>query len=168
LFNELKQKFEYIVCDSPAGIESGARHAMYFADEAVICTNPELSSCRDSDKMIGFIASKSRRAEQGLDPVVQRLLVTRYDPERAAKDEALSLDDIGELLGLPLLGVIPESRSVLTSTNLGQPVITSTTDNAGEAYKDLVKRFLGEQVPLRFVTAEEKGFFSRIMEAARG
>jgi septum site-determining protein MinD len=168
MFNELKQNFDYIVCDSPAGIESGARHAMYFADEAVICTNPELSSCRDSDKMIGFIASKSRRAEQGLDPVVQRLLVTRYDPQRAARDEALSLDDIGELLGLPLLGVIPESKSVLTSTNLGQPVITSTTDNAGEAYKDLVKRFLGEQVPLRFVTAEEKGFFSRIMEAARG
>ena len=144
LLNDLRSQFDYIVCDSPAGIESGAKHAMYFADEAIICTNPELSSCRDSDKMIGFIASRSRRAELGKEPVVQRLLVTRYDPERAAKEESLSLDDIGELLGLPLIGVVPESKSVLTSTNLGQPVITAN-DRAGEAYKDLVRRFLGEQ-----------------------
>ena len=137
LLNDLRSQFDYIVCDSPAGIESGAKHAMYFADEAIICTNPELSSCRDSDKMIGFIASRSRRAELGKEPVVQRLLVTRYDPERAAKEESLSLDDIGELLGLPLIGVVPESKSVLTSTNLGQPVITAN-DRAGEAYKDLV------------------------------
>ena len=166
LFNELKEQFDYIVCDSPAGIESGARHAMYFADEAIITTNPELSSCRDSDKMIGFIASKSRRAELGEDPVVQRLLVTRYDPMRAASNESLSLEDISELLGLPLVGVIPESKSVLTSTNLGQPVIVAG-DDASEAYKDTVQRFLGKDVPLRFVTPETKGFFTRIMEAAR-
>ncbi len=156
---------------------------MYFADEAIICTNPELSSCRDSDKMIGFIASRSRRAELGKEPVIQRLLVTRYDPERAAKEESLSLgthslilthslthaysltqDDIGELLGLPLIGVVPESKSVLTSTNLGQPVITAN-DRAGEAYKDLVRRFLGEQVPWRFVKPEEKTFFSKLKSA---
>lgn len=135
------------------------------ADEAIICTNPELSSCRDSDKMIGFIASKSRRAERDGEAVVQRLLVTRYDPDRAAKEESLSLEDIGELLGLPLLGVIPESRAVLTSTNLGQPVIASA-DNAGEAYKDLVRRFLGESVPWRFIKPEEKGFFARIFGTA--
>merc|ERR1711861_4528 len=121
--NDLRKQSDYIVCDSPAGIESGARHAMYFADEAIICTNPELSSCRDSDKMIGFIASRSKLAESVGGDVKQRLLVTRYDPERAAKDESLSLTDIEELLGLPLIGVIPESKSVLTSTNLGQPVI---------------------------------------------
>lgn len=166
LFSDLKDQFDYIVCDSPAGIESGARHAMYFADEAIITTNPELSSCRDSDKMIGFIASKSRRAEEGEDPVVQRLLVTRYDPARAASNESLSLEDISELLGLPLVGVIPESKSVLTSTNLGQPVIVAG-DDASEAYKDTVQRFLGNDLPLRFVTAESKGFFTRIMEAAR-
>ena len=162
--NELRSSFDYIICDSPAGIESGARHAMYFADEAIICTNPELSSCRDSDKMIGFIAANSRKSITG-DEVRQRLLVTRYDPERAAKEESLSLDDIGELLGLPLIGVIPESKSVLTSTNLGQPVIIGN-DNAGEAYKDVVRRFLGEEVEMRFCEAEDPSFFARWFKAA--
>jgi septum site-determining protein MinD len=169
LFDELKKDFEFIVCDSPAGIESGARHAMYYADEAIICTNPELSSCRDSDKMIGFIASKSRRAELGAEAVKQRLIVTRYDPVRAAKDEMLSLEDIGELLGLPLLGVIPESKSVLTSTNIGQPVIVNTSnDNAAEAYKDLVDRFLGADIPFKFTEVEKEGFLTRMIKAARG
>lgn len=111
--------------------------------------------------MIGFIASKSYRAANNMEPVVQRLLVTRYDPERAAKDESLSLEDISELLGLPLIGVIPESKAVLTSTNIGQPVIL-TDDKAAEAYKDVVKRFLGEEVPMRFIKPEEKGFFARM------
>eukprot|EP00605_Chrysophyceae_sp_TOSAG23-4_P001549 GSChrysophyteH1.ASY1.ANO1.1698.1 assembled CDS len=168
LFDELRTMFDFIVCDSPAGIESGARHAMYYADEAIICTNPELSSCRDSDKMIGFIASRSRRAERNEAAVKQSLIVTRYDPIRAQKDEMLSLGDIGELLGLPLLGVIPESKSVLTSTNIGQPVIVSGSDNAAEAYKDLVDRFLGEEKPFRFTEVEEEGFFSRVLKAARG
>ena len=131
---------------------------MYFSDEAIICTNPELSSCRDSDKMIGFISSNSLRAKNGLDPVKQSLLVTRYDPSRAAKEESLSLEDIHELLGLPLVGVIPESRAVLTSTNRGQPVIGIDGDKAGEAYKDVVKRFLGQEIPLRYVTYEQLGF----------
>jgi len=141
---------------------------MYFADEAIICTNPELSSCRDSDKMIGFIASKSRRAELNQSPVIQRLIVTRYDPVRAAKDEMLSLDDIGELLGLPLIGVIPESKSVLTSTNIGVPVINAHQDDAAEAYKDFVGRFLGENIPFRFTTVQADGFFTRVFKAARG
>jgi septum site-determining protein MinD len=162
--DELKNQFDYIVCDSPAGIESGARHAMYFADEAIVCTNPELSSCRDSDKMIGFIAANSRKAIAGGE-VRQRLLVTRYDPARAARDESLSLTDIEELLGLPLIGVIPESKSVLTSTNLGQPVIIGS-DKAGDAYKDVVQRFLGNDVPLRFCEEEPEGFFDRFFKAA--
>ena len=141
---------------------------MYFADEAIICTNPELSSCRDSDKMIGFIASKSRRAELNQTPVVQRLIVTRYDPVRAAKDEMLSLEDIGELLGLPLLGVIPESKAVLTSTNLGMPVINAQSEDAAEAYRDLVDRFLGESKPMRFTSVQQEGFFKRVLKAARG
>ena len=163
--DELKKNFDYVICDSPAGIENGARHAMYFADEAIICTNPELSACRDSDKMIGFIASKSRKAEKGEGEVRQRLIVTRYDPARAAKDECLSLIDIQELLGLDLVGVIPESRSVLTSTNIGQPVIMSD-DKAGEAYKDMVRRFLGEDVEMRFVEEEAQGFFERFFRKA--
>lgn len=111
--------------------------------------------------MIGFISSRSRRAEQGAEPVNQHLLVTRFDPRRAAKDECLRLEDITELLGLPLIGVIPESKAVLTSTNIGQPVIMAQ-DNAGEAYKDVVKRFIGEDVPLRFTLPEERGFFARL------
>ena len=162
MLDELRKHFEYIVCDSPAGIESGARHAMYFSDEAIICTNPELSSCRDSDKMIGFIASNSLRAKNNLDPVRQTLLVTRYDPKRASLEESLSLEDIHELLGLPLVGVIPESKSVLTSTNLGNPVISVAGDKAGEAYRDVVKRFLGAEVPFRFTTYEQPSFFQRM------
>lgn len=131
------------------------------ADEAILCTNPELSSCRDSDKMIGFISSKSLRAETNVEPVVQRLLVTRFDPVRAEKEESLSLEDITELLGLPIVGVIPESKAVLTSTNIGQPVILAN-DNAGIAYRDMVDRFLGQDLPLKFIHPEQKNFFSRL------
>lgn len=162
LLNDLREmEYEYIICDSPAGIESGARHAMYFADEAVICTNPEISSCRDSDKMVGFIASNSLRAAKEQKPVRQTLLVTRYDADRAEKEESLRLDDITDLLGLPLVGVIPESSSVLTSANMGQPVIMGT-DNAAIAYKDVVSRLLGETVDMKFVAAEPKGFFAKL------
>lgn len=134
-------------------------------DEAIICTNPEISSCRDSDKMIGFIASKSLRAinsgKNKCEPVKQHLLVTRYDANRAEKEESLRLKDITELLGLPLVGVIPESKSVLNSTNLGQPVIMGTS-NAAEAYKDVVSRFLGETQPMRFTEPETKSFFAKL------
>lgn len=164
VLSELASSFDYVVLDSPAGIESGARHAMYFADDAVIVTNPELSSCRDADKMIGFISSRSRRAEIGdeVAPVSQTLLITRYDPARAEKDESLSIADIEDLLGLPVLGVIPESKDVLTCTNLGSPIITlGETNSASGAYSDMVDRFLGEEKTLRFVTPEPVSFFSR-------
>lgn len=133
----------------------------YCLDEAVICTNPEISSCRDSDKMVGFIASNSLRAAKEQKPVRQTLLVTRYDADRAEKEESLRLDDITDLLGLPLVGVIPESSSVLTSANMGQPVIMGT-DNAAIAYKDVVSRLLGETVDMKFVAAEPKGFFAKL------
>ena len=161
----LTSNFEYVVLDSPAGIESGARHAMYFCDDAIIVTNPELSSCRDADKMIGFIWSKSRRAEIGpeVEPVAQTLLINRYDPSRAEAEECLSIADIEELLGLPVVGVIPESRDVLPCTNLGSPVITLGDDNpAAGAFNDTVDRYLGEDRPLRFVTPEPVSFFKRI------
>jgi len=158
----LSENFDFIILDSPAGIESGARHAMYFADDAIVVTNPELSSCRDADKMIGFISSRSRRAELGAIPVTQTLLITRYDPVRAEAEESLSLVDIEELLGLSVVGVIPESKSILTSTNLGKPVITlGDSDLAASAYSDMVDRFLGEEKELRFITPEPVSFFKR-------
>ena len=151
----LADAFDYVVLDSPAGIESGAKHAMYFADDAIIVTNPELSSCRDADKMVGFISSRSRRAElSDVQPVSQTLLITRYDPTRAEAEECLSIKDMNELLGLEIVGVIPESREVLTCTNLGTPIITLEDNNAAGAYNDMVDRYLGEDKELRFVTPE--------------
>lgn len=172
ILDQLSQMFDYVVLDSPAGIESGARHAMYFADDAIIVTNPELSSCRDADKMVGFISSRSRRAEvagtssSSTDddksftapsclPVRQSLLVTRYDPIRVQAEESLSLQDMKELLGLPIVGVIPESKSILTCTNLGQPVISQVDkgDVAALAYSDMVQRYLGHtDLEMRFLT----------------
>ncbi|KAF0731096.1 hypothetical protein LEN26_012375 [Aphanomyces euteiches] len=157
VLDELKTQFDYIVCDSPAGIESGAHHAMYFADEAIIVTNPELSSCRDSDKMIGFIASKSLRAQEGRSPVRQSLLINRFDASRAAKDDCLSVEDIQEMLALPLVGVIPESTQVLNASNMGQPVIATKGDRAAIAFEDTVARFLGEDRPMKFLTPESSG-----------
>eukprot|EP00644_Phytophthora_capsici_P012415 jgi/Phyca11/536023/estExt2_fgenesh1_pg.C_PHYCAscaffold_460048 len=163
VLDELKAQFDFILCDSPAGIESGARHAMYFADDAILVTNPEISSCRDSDKMIGFIASKSLRAKEGREPVNQRLLVNRYDANRVKNDDCLSVDDIEEMLGLPVCGVIPESPHVLTSSNMGQPVITAEGEKAAVAFEDAVARFLGEEREMKFLEPEApKGLFGRI------
>jgi len=162
---ELAERFDYVVLDSPAGIESGARHAMYFCDDAIVVTNPELSSCRDADKMIGFVSSRSRRAELGGDgglPVSQTLLITRYDPARAEAEESLAITDMKELLGLPVIGVIPESKDVLFCTNLGTPIISMGDDHpAAGAYMDMVDRFLGNEKELRFVTPEPVSFFKR-------
>jgi len=161
----LASEFDFVLLDSPAGIESGARHAMYFADDAIIVTNPEMSSCRDADKMVGFISSRSRRAEIGNDvlPVSQTLLITRYDPVRVQAEESLSIADIEELLGLPIIGVVPESKDVLTCTNLGNPIISMGTENpAAGSYLDMVYRYLGEEKELRFVTPEPVSFFKRV------
>ena len=154
--------FDYIVCDSPAGIEKGAILAMYYADDAIVVTNPEISSVRDSDRMIGILSSKSRRAEEGLEPIREHLLVTRYAPERVARGEMLSLDDVKEILALPLLGVIPESQAVLNASNAGQPVILDKQSNAGQAYSDMVDRYLGADLPHRFVQVEKKGLLGRL------
>ena len=162
VLDSLKPDFDFIVCDSPAGIEAGARHAMYFADEAIICTNPELSSCRDSDKIVGLIASSAKRVVEGRGDVEMSLLITRYDPERVEASDSLSMDDIEEMLGLPLIGVVPDSKDVLVSSNMGQPVAMAEDTDAGQAYGDIVKRFLGEDVPMRFTTHQPKGLFSRI------
>ncbi|WP_448207715.1 septum site-determining protein MinD [Azospirillum sp. sgz302134] len=163
VLDELAKDFDYIICDSPAGIERGALMALYFADHAIIVTNPEVSSVRDSDRILGVLNSRSRRAEKGMEPVTQQLLLTRYDPERVEKGEMLKVDDVLEILAIPLLGVIPESQAVLRASNVGMPVILDDQSNAGMAYGDAVSRFLGEEVEHRFVTAPKKGLFSRLL-----
>ncbi|EFA86620.1 hypothetical protein PPL_00421 [Heterostelium album PN500] len=163
VLDELRENFDYIVCDSPAGIESGAHHAMYWSDSAIICTNPELSSVRDSDKMLGILASKSKRALEGKDPIKLNLLITRYSPERAESGGMLSVKDIQENLGIKLLGVVPESQDILSCTNLGRPVITlDKNSDPAEAYRDVVDRFLGENKPMRFTEPKPTGLFSKM------
>jgi septum site-determining protein MinD len=161
ILDELSKDFKYIVCDSPAGIEKGAHLAMYFADDAFVVTNPEVSSVRDSDRMLGILASKSRRAEQNQEPIKEFLLLTRYSPERVKLGEMLSVDDVQEILSLHLLGVIPESKSVLNASNAGVPVILDDKSDAGQAYADIVARYLGEDKPHRFID-EKKGLFGKL------
>ena len=162
VLDELKKDFDFIICDSPAGIEQGAQMALYFADEAIVVTNPEVSSVRDSDRILGILQSKSLRAEKG-ESVKEHLLLTRYNPSRVESAEMLSVADVEEILAIPLLGVIPESEAVLKASNQGQPVILDEEANAGKAYSDAVKRLLGETVPHRFLEAEKKGFFKRLL-----
>ncbi|MCB1722284.1 MAG: septum site-determining protein MinD [Chromatiaceae bacterium] len=162
VLEELGREFEFIVCDSPAGIERGATMAMYFADDAIVVTNPEVSSVRDSDRMIGILSSKSRRAEQGQEGIREFLLVTRYSPERVQRGEMLALEDVQEILSLDLIGVIPESSAVLNASNAGSPVILDRDSNAGKAYSDMVARYLGEDLPHRFLSVEKKGLFGRL------
>ena len=153
--------FDCIICDSPAGIEKGAFLAMYFADKAVVVVNPEVSSVRDSDRVLGLLSSKTRKAEKG-ERIQEYLLLTRYSPARVEKGEMLSVKDVEETLGLKTIGVIPESTDVLNASNKGEPVILEGTSDAARAYEDAVARLLGEDRPMRFVTAEKKGFFSKI------
>ena len=153
--------FDYIVCDSPAGIEKGAFLAMYFADRAVVVVNPEVSSVRDSDRILGLLASKTRKAEAG-ERVKEHLLLTRYSPKRVEAGDMLSIADVQEILGLEVVGVIPESPEVLQSSNAGVPVILDEASPAGQAYTDAVARILGEERPMRFTTVEKKGFFSKM------
>jgi septum site-determining protein MinD len=154
---------EYIVCDSPAGIESGALLAMHFADEAIVVTNPEVSSVRDSDRILGMLASKTQRAIDGKDPIREHLLVTRYDPVRVASGQMLSIDDIHDILRVPLIGVVPESEAVLNASNQGVPAIHMSNSPVAEAYKDVVRRFLGEAREMRFTTEPSRpGFFQRL------
>ncbi|ABM96297.1 septum site-determining protein MinD [Methylibium petroleiphilum] len=154
--------FEYIVCDSPAGIETGALMAMHFADEALIVTNPEVSSVRDSDRILGMLSSKTKRAIEGKEPIKEHLLITRYNPNRVVGGQMLSLEDIQEILRIDLIGVIPESETVLDASNQGVPAIYMRGTPVSEAYKDVVRRFRGENPPMRFVEADRPGFFKRV------
>lgn len=166
ILEDLAKDFKYIVCDSPAGIEKGAHLAMYYADDAFVVTNPEVSSVRDSDRMLGILSSKSRRAERNLEPIKEYLLLTRYSPERVKLGEMLSVDDVQEILSLHLLGVIPESKSVLNASNSGLPVILDEKSDAGQAYVDIVARYLGEDKPHRFID-DKKGFFGKLFNRSK-
>lgn len=167
VINSLAKDFDYIVCDSPAGIEAGALMAMYYADYAIVVTNPEVSSVRDSDRILGILASKTKRAKEGLEPVKEHLLITRYSPSRVELGEMLSVTDVQDILAIPMLGVIPESKAVLKASNTGTPVIMDNESDAGKAYEDAISRLLGEEVPLRFVSNEKKGLWQRLFSKGK-
>ncbi len=162
VLEELAKNFDYIICDSPAGIEKGALMAMYYADQAIVVTNPEVSSVRDSDRILGILHSKTRRVECGEAPIKEHLLLTRYNPERVEKGEMLAIDDVLDILAIPLVGVIPESQAVLNASNQGIPVILDEQAEAGLAYQDAVLRLLGQEVDMRFVSTAKKGIFKRL------
>ncbi|WP_225639537.1 septum site-determining protein MinD [Candidatus Profftia sp. (ex Adelges kitamiensis)] len=162
--NDLKNmSFDFIVCDSPAGIETGALMALYFADEAIITTNPEVSSVRDSDRILGILASKSRRAEKGEKPIKEYLLLTRYNPSRVSNGDMISVNDILDILCIPLIGVIPESTSVLRASNQGKSVILDEKSDASKSYQDLVDRLLGKERVFRFIEENKKSFLKRLL-----
>ncbi|MCZ2496839.1 septum site-determining protein MinD [Xylophilus sp. Kf1] len=154
--------FDYIVCDSPAGIETGALMAMHFADEALVVTNPEVSSVRDSDRILGMLGSKTKRAMDSAEPIKEHLIITRYNPTRVEDGQMLSLQDIQDILRIPLMGVVPESETVLQASNQGTPAIHLENSDVSEAYKDVVARFLGEERPMRFIDAPKAGFLKRL------
>lgn len=162
VMSELSQQFDYIVCDSPAGIERGAQLAMYHADEALIVTNPEISSVRDSDRVIGMLQSRTKLAIEG-GSVREHLIITRYDANRVAMGEMLGTDAIAkDTLRVPLIGIIPESPEVLIASNNGKPVIFDKQSAAGQCYDDIVARFLGESRPFRHIEIKKKSWLSKL------
>ena len=163
VLNELKEEFDYIICDSPAGIERGAQMAMYFADEAIVVTNPEVSSVRDSDRVLGLLNSKTKRAENGDDePVSARVLLTRHDQARIDKGEMMTVEDVLEILAVPLLGIVPESPAVLRASNIGTPVVLGDPCAAASAYEDAVARITGEEIEMRVETDRGPGFLQKL------
>jgi len=161
VISELKDNFDWVICDSPAGIERGALLAMRFADKAVVVANPEVSSVRDSDRIIGLLDSRTRRAETG-QRVEKYLLLTRYDPARSARGEMLSVADVLDILSVPLLGIIPESEEILRASNVGAPITMNAGQSAAaKAYRDAARRLAGEPVPLA-MPSEKKPFLSRL------
>ena len=162
IIGELRASFDWVLCDSPAGIERGATLAMRFAEAAIIVTNPEVSSVRDSDRIIGMLDSKTVKAERG-ERVKKHILITRFDTGRAARGEMLAVDDVLEILATPLIGIIPESQDILRASNVGCPVIlNSPTSGAARAYADATRRLLGEKVQM-MVPAERKGGFFNLL-----
>lgn len=161
VMNDLKRHFDWIICDSPAGIERGATLAMRHADVAVVVTNPEVSSVRDSDRIIGLLDSKTEKAERG-ERMEKHLLLTRYDPARAERGDMLKVEDVLEILSIPLLGIVPESMDVLKASNVGAPVTLADSRSAPAlAYLDAARRLAGETVPMT-IPGEKRGLFGKI------
>src|SRR6188768_3187350 len=162
---ELREKFAWILCDSPAGIERGATLAMRHADAAIVVTNPEVSSVRDSDRIIGLLDSKTEKAEKG-ERIDKHLLITRYDAARAERGEMLKIEDVLEILSIPLLGIIPESQDVLRASNVGSPVtLNNPASVPARAYADATRRLLGETIPMT-VPSERKGLMNLLRRRA--
>jgi len=167
VIDELKEMFDYIICDSPAGIEKGAMMAMYYADTAVIVTNPEVSSVRDSDRILGILNSKSHRAATNQDPIHEHLLVTRYSEQRVRKGEMLSVKDIQDILAIPLLGIIPESQDILNASNAGVPVTLFDESEAGMAYRQAISKLIGqEKTPDSFLKKPKRSLLKRMFGLA--
>jgi septum site-determining protein MinD len=165
VIDSLRKEFDWVICDSPAGIERGALLAMRHADLAVVVTNPEVSSVRDSDRIIGLLDSRTLAAERG-EPIEKHVLVTRYDPARAARGEMLSIDDVLEILALPLIGIVPESQAVLKASNVGSPITLADPQSASaKAYMDAARRLRGDSVEMT-IPAEKKGFFGNLFGRA--
>jgi septum site-determining protein MinD len=161
VINELREKFDWIICDSPAGIERGATLAMRYADAAIIVTNPEVSSVRDSDRIIGLLDAKTAKAERG-ERVDKHLLITRYSATAASRGEMLTIDDVLEILSCPLLGIVPESKEVLRASNLGSPVTLNDPQSApARAYFDAARRLKGDQVPM-LVHGSTRSIFTKL------
>jgi septum site-determining protein MinD len=158
VIREMRSKFDWVICDSPAGIERGATLAMRFADAAVIVTNPEVSSVRDSDRIIGLLDSKTEKAERG-EHIEKHILITRYDAQRAQRGEMLNIEDILEILSIPLLGIIPESQEVLRASNVGSPVtLCNATSAPARAYLNAARRLKGDVVPMSIPTEHQRLF----------
>ncbi|WP_108502485.1 septum site-determining protein MinD [Paracoccus indicus] len=167
VLTELRAEFDYIICDSPAGIEHGAQMAMYFADEAVVVTNPEVSSVRDSDRVLGLLSSQTKRAEtEGSDPIKAQVLITRYDETRVENGEMMTVEDVLEILAVPLLGVVPESKAILKASNVGTPVVLDGPSAAAQAYEDAVSRLTGKEVEMRIQGERRAGLFKRLFGRA--
>ncbi|OBY24958.1 septum site-determining protein MinD [Leisingera sp. JC1] len=167
VLEELRKEFDYIICDSPAGIERGAQMAMHFADEAIVVTNPEVSSVRDSDRVLGLLNSITERAgKTGAEPVKAQVLITRHDKARVDSGEMMTVEDVLEVLAVPLLGIIPESKAVLRASNLGVPVVLDDPSAAAAAYEDAVGRLIGEQIEMRIAADPRRGLLQRLFRRA--
>lgn len=161
VIGELRTRFDWILCDSPAGIERGATLAMRYADAAVVITNPEVSSVRDSDRIIGMLDSKTEKAEKG-ESLAKHVLITRFDASRAARGEMLSVEDVLEILSLPLLGIVPEDKEVLRASNMGAPVVLNSPASASaHAYMDAARRLIGNQIDM-VIPSEKRGLLTKL------
>ena len=161
LLEELKKKFEYVILDAPAGIEGGFEHTIEYADSAIIVVNPEVSSIRDSDRAIGILDSKSKLVKEGKE-VEKHLIINRFDPDMVENGEMLDSDDILEILGIELLGVIPEDKGVIDASNQGQPIILNEKAKAGQAYKRVAQRVCGVKTPIVMPKGNGSGLFSKL------